>query len=537
MAKKSHKKLGVKVGAIASTATALLECTGATHRCDANTSETQIQSQASVGGERRHKKAKRCLRKKRTSTQASNSNDATTPEHLAPDSVKTNTSTATRHIASSRKRCLEAVQCRSKLLCTVQSADQEELVARLRRGRVGGEALVKQPTPEAEKVRAAALEQLRRHFFSLIQTHGTYKNLTGSFEKWHFLWMHQAEAHALAAGRLAPMEPLLPRMPGGAQDRLELLEGMLQKDLVGKGLQAAAAASIAEDIRTATVAAAAKLRAMLRKQKPSMELVKVVTTADGDGRALSVQHGSTKLRLNRTRYDKLRRLFIGELSDEQAFHRALFCLLLRYKALLGGGTQAAIGGEVFAALQESFDVRFECFASPLNCWHHNFCSAFPDTDEVFGSIGSFFALAPNSGSYELNPPFIDTLIQAMVVRIQELLSRAEGDGNSLTFVIIVGANGVIRQKKMWQSLQASCFFRAHLLVKSTDHGYYEGEQHISKEAIRLSPCDTGVFVWQTARAYELVPASTSTMRCVLDGFHASRPGHVRKHKRCKKRAA
>jgi hypothetical protein len=32
---------------------------------------------------------------------------------------------------------------------------------------------------------------------------------------------------------------------------------------------------------------------------------------------------------------------------DEAFHRALFCMLLRYKALGGGGYQAALGGAVF----------------------------------------------------------------------------------------------------------------------------------------------------------------------------------------------
>ena len=59
-------------------------------------------------------------------------------------------------------------------------------------------------------------------------------------------------------------------------------------------------------------------------------------------------------------------------------------------------------------MQDSFDVllqgmsiQFECFASPLNCRYGRFCSAFPDTDMAFGSLGSFFEFRPQQGSYEV----------------------------------------------------------------------------------------------------------------------------------------
>ena len=87
----------------------------------------------------------------------------------------------------------------------------------------------------------------------------------------------------------------------------------------------------------------------------------------------------TALRVNATHFEKLRELFKraraarahdggddDDVDDEEddeesevAFHRALFCLLLRHKALRGGGFQAAIGAPVFAALREAFGVRFE----------------------------------------------------------------------------------------------------------------------------------------------------------------------------------
>merc|ERR1712125_63860 len=113
-------------------------------------------------------------------------------------------------------------------------------------------------------------------------------------------------------------------------------------------------------------------------------------------------------------FEKLRFLYQGE--DEAGFVDAVFCCLLRYRSVLQKGSQAACVAEVFDVLRRTFDSRFECFASPMNCRYSSMCSAFPDTDAVFGSLGSFFALRPRTGSFQLNPPFVDDVIAAMVSR-------------------------------------------------------------------------------------------------------------------------
>lgn len=53
----------------------------------------------------------------------------------------------------------------------------------------------------------------------------------------------------------------------------------------------------------------------------------------------------------------------------------------------GTGLQGALPVPVFEALNKQFGVTFECFASPLNSYFKQFCSAFPDTDGFFGSRG------------------------------------------------------------------------------------------------------------------------------------------------------
>ena len=53
----------------------------------------------------------------------------------------------------------------------------------------------------------------------------------------------------------------------------------------------------------------------------------------------------------------------------------------------GISLQGALPVSVFECLHRVFGVTFECFASPLNCYFRQHCSAFADTDGYFGSRG------------------------------------------------------------------------------------------------------------------------------------------------------
>lgn len=76
-------------------------------------------------------------------------------------------------------------------------------------------------------------------------------------------------------------------------------------------------------------------------------------------------------------------------------------MLKRYATFMGvnpSSTNAATNSEaqdaqqslpvtVFECLNNAFGVTFECFASPLNCYFKQYCSAFADCDSYFGSRG------------------------------------------------------------------------------------------------------------------------------------------------------
>jgi hypothetical protein len=97
---------------------------------------------------------------------------------------------------------------------------------------------------------------------------------------------------------------------------------------------------------------------------------------------------------------------------------AVLKMALRYGAMRSRGQQWAVPRGVCKRLYDEHNLRNEGFASPLNAcllgWADtHFCSAFPDTDGVFGSIGGFFSakLSAYAGAWLVNPPFVEELLE------------------------------------------------------------------------------------------------------------------------------
>ena len=229
------------------------------------------------------------------------------------------------------------------------------------------------------------------------------------------------------------------------------------------------------------------------------------------------------VRVNRRHYEKLKRMFERSGSiEEDKFHKSLFCLLVRYRALRGGGVQgggmqAAVPETVFNVLRDHFSVSFECFASPLNCRYTQFCSAFLDTDSAFGSVGSFWTFFPDQGSFQVNPPFDCKIIERCSNHIHELLSRAEKSSNSMSFVVMIPR---WEHCKGWSSMSSSSFLRANLLLRRRDHGYCEGRQHARPTRYRIAPCDTSVFILQSSMGLEKWPPTESKAKSIVEAFRS-----------------
>lgn len=327
-----------------------------------------------------------------------------------------------------------------------------------------------------------------------------------AFERWLCRdGLRRSEAN-LAAPYAATLcgDPLL---PGDA----EWVDRGLARDLVRGGVPDEAASELSGWLAQRSAAAARGLHAAALEEdgdgNPLVEVFRGRDFAD-----LQLAGVKPYLRITLAHYDKLWTLYCRTLSiagrgktagrpqkrkleaDEAEFHRRAFRLVARYEALGGAGYQAAVGQEGFAALRQWMGIRFECFASPLNCRYSRFCSAFPDVDAPFGSLGSFLAFYPRSGSFEANPPFVPEMMSRMAEHMDHLLGRKES--GPLSFLVVVPC---WHEAEALKQLEASPFHCGHFILSAADHGYLDGAQHQRLEQRRPSSYDTAVFALQNEK--------------------------------------
>lgn len=164
-------------------------------------------------------------------------------------------------------------------------------------------------------------------------------------------------------------------------------------------------------------------------------------------------------------------------DDRILFQESLYCCLARYEALKGAGYQCALPGLAFdAAASCGLGNTVECFASPLNCRYERFCSAFPDIESRFGSLGSFFddnAFDPIEGSFEANPPFVPETMVAMGKKLERLLD--DSNRGPLSFLVVVPAWGA--GIEFVENLEGSVHMRASSRVRASEHAFCDGAQH------------------------------------------------------------
>ncbi|XP_014672513.1 PREDICTED: phosphorylated CTD-interacting factor 1-like [Priapulus caudatus] len=214
---------------------------------------------------------------------------------------------------------------------------------------------------------------------------------------------------------------------------------------------------------------------------PCPRLPKVERIIEGD--IAMLKFNGEVMKLSVLYFQKLEHLYRYSCKEDQLFSNFLaraWCLLRRYQTYFGvlanegNGLQGALPIPVFQTLHKHFGVTFECFASPLNCYFRQYCSAFGDTDGYFGSRGPILDFFPTSGSFEANPPFSEELIDAMIDHFERLLTLSQ---EPLSFIIFMPEwrdppiAGVLR-------LEGSRWKRKQVSIPPFDHEYRHGFQHI-----------------------------------------------------------
>ena len=155
-------------------------------------------------------------------------------------------------------------------------------------------------------------------------------------------------------------------------------------------------------------------------------------------------------------------------------------------------------------------VTAECFASPLNAWNERFCSVAYDTDRYFGSMGNFFGYHGleqpwEGGSFEANPPFVESVMEHMARRIELLLDLYRHSKTPISFTVIVPGwddDGCVSYRIMSSSEFARPYTGYKLILPAKEHNYRPGMQQRSTHDEQPSNVVTFVFFLQNASGAE-----------------------------------
>ena len=239
--------------------------------------------------------------------------------------------------------------------------------------------------------------------------------------------------------------------------------------------------------------------------------------------------GGARVEIRAEYYEKLRHLFAmkaessppSSSDDISVFQSATFSLLCRYTAAQGGmhrmsgGHHTALHAAVFDVLQHGLDVEAECFASPLNCHFHEYCSLFPDTDTTFGSRGSFFSFFPAEGSFECNPPFEEGIVLQCAEHVLLLLSRAEELKTALSFAVITP---YWPGRLAWETFASSQYTSHVERIRRSEHSFLDGAQHTKRKRYRCASSDTTVCFLQSSVGKKRFAVTANLLRSLKVAF-------------------
>lgn len=127
-------------------------------------------------------------------------------------------------------------------------------------------------------------------------------------------------------------------------------------------------------------------------------------------------------------------------------------------------------------------VRAQCelFGSPINTCLTQYCSAFPDIEHVFGSLGSFFEFEFRTGIYFMNPPYDEELMESAMNKIM----RAMETEVEITVIAVIpvwdaesqeefrGRVHVEKDYTTFNIVKGSQYLRSHTILDFRQHYFY-----------------------------------------------------------------
>ena len=387
-----------------------------------------------------------------------------------------------------------------------------------------------------EEMRSEAMDNLRRLFHHELELNNVVNKSREAFNRWIFEQIGEKQSDLMSEDPLLPTQPTVRN--GDSDPALEAykVSPSLFRELLDdlKGQQESETNTHTDEEKVTRIcqcmaANADKLATELIKS--SGEKVNFTYNVKASTQVSPAQNGlgdvvrMTLLRGNTVAWHNEMLSPYWQKLVSRIFHRtmhqqeegdtftatkstdALFrvsALLTRYRALAGGtverdnagsGHHCAIPPAIMETFQRRLGVAMEGFASPLNVHLPYFNSAFLDTDAPFGSLGSFFHTYFAEGSIEVNPPFVEEVMQRMHDHI-ELLLKAAGD-RPLSFTIVVPEwrKPVTPSIAAIEANKTGSLSRA-IRVPLEDHCYLDGFQHTLKDAPFRPVHNTMIYVMQ-----------------------------------------
>jgi len=243
-----------------------------------------------------------------------------------------------------------------------------------------------------------------------------------------------------------------------------------------------------------------------------------VTKEDG---LVILTSGKFSVKVTEAHFEKLEllaRIQLGRDFNEDDFRLDAFCVLTRYRALLGSGLQAACPARAFRILARDFGVCWECFASPLNTHFPYYCSGLFDVDAVFGSVGSFFDFYPTEGCFQANPPFDPKIVDDAVNHMLHLLDKSTGP---LMFIFLIPN---WKHRGEYEKLKTCQYLAGTMKLKQQEHAYFSGTQHRDNQLYRLASFNATLYFLQNSEAHIKYPVTSEKLNRLKEAFRP--PEHL-----------
>ena len=220
-----------------------------------------------------------------------------------------------------------------------------------------------------------------------------------------------------------------------------------------------------------------------------------------------LKYGPVKLEINTSFYNSLSESYLRNPDNViNLMNSRIFNLTCRYQTLVGSGYHAGIPEDTFYVLTKYLKVSHEIFSSPFNHILDNYTSAYPDTDQYFGSKGNFFNIYPDllskGGSFEANPPFLEEYMCTFALIIINYLSK----DIALSFFVIFPAWTDTVLYNIFMTSRYNVLPGKYISFERHKHYYRDGAGYLKRDNIlRKSNNKSLVFILQNIKGSEKYP--------------------------------